>query len=308
MRVIDVPMFGAFDGSLFRGRRVLLPVVMLILTLGIWWLGSANPFTPAGYVGYLTQGAVFGKARFYDLQKGPTSPGRTWLLSLINISITPYTYNEEFSGNTAVLSRDNLKIAFLVHLVWKVREPAVREFVERYTTLTSERDPDKIVLAAYNNFLKEPLRTFARDEIQQLNGLEIKDRIVTIGASLLARARERTKDTPFEVSSVVVGNIQYPEVVAEAVATKLAATQVLERKAIEIKIEEQEKQKRIVQAEGIARSVEIIAQRLTNQYLQHEAIEAQKAMVGSPNHTTVYIPVGPMGLPVVGTIDTSPRK
>ena len=43
------------------------------------------------------------------------------------------------------------------------------------------------------------------------------------------------------------------------------------------KIEEREKQKRIIQAEGIARSMEIINTRLTSQYLQHEAIEAQKA-------------------------------
>ena len=35
--------------------------------------------------------------------------------------------------------------------------------------------------------------------------------------------------------------------------------------------------------------------------VQHEAIEAQKAMVGSPNHTVVYIPVGAMGVPVTGT-------
>jgi hypothetical protein len=40
-------------------------------------------------------------------------------------------------------------------------------------------------------------------------------------------------------------------------------------------------------------------------YIQHEAIEAQKAMVNSPNHTTIYIPVGPMGVPVVSTTDSS---
>ena len=39
-------------------------------------------------------------------------------------------------------------------------------------------------------------------------------------------------------------------------------------------------------------------------YIQHEAIEAQKLMVNSPNHTTVYIPVGPMGVPLTGTFPT----
>lgn len=269
----------------------------------IWLLGSSNPLTPAGYVGYVTQGAVFGHTRFYELQTGPTSPGRTWLLSVTNVSVTPYTYHEDFVGPTSVLSRDNLKISFSVHLVWKVRPDRVKEFVEKYSTLSDDRNSDRIVQTAYNNFLKEPLRTYARDEIQRLNGLEIKDRITPVGEAISRRVLELTKDTPFQVTSVVVGNIQYPDEVANAVSTKMAATQVLERKQIEIAIEEREKQKRIVQAEGIARSMEIINTRLTSQYLQHEAIEAQKALVGSPNHTTIYIPVGPMGVPIVGTFD-----
>ena len=41
----------------------------------IWLVGSRNPFTPAGYVGYLTKGAVFGKSTFYGVQRGPTSTG-----------------------------------------------------------------------------------------------------------------------------------------------------------------------------------------------------------------------------------------
>jgi hypothetical protein len=30
-------------------------------------------------------------------------------------------------------------------------------------------------------------------------------------------------------------------------------------------------------------------------------IEAQKMMVNSPNHTSVHVPVGPMGVPLTGT-------
>lgn len=277
-------------------------VVLLFATL-IWLAGTRNPATPAGYVGYLTQGAVFGKATFWGLQTGPTSPGRTWLLSVVNISVTPYSYTEDFSGSESVLSKDNLKVSFRVHVVWRVRADRVKDFIERYSTLYDDRDSDKVVRVAYNNFLREPLRTYARDEIQRLNGLEIKDRITPVGDSIYRRVLDLTRETPFLVTSVVVGNIQYPEVVAEAVSRKMAATQELERKQTEILIEEKEKQKRIVQAEGIARAMEIINLRLTSQYLQHEAIEAQKAMVNSPNHTTIYIPVGPMGVPLVGTVN-----
>ena len=89
--------------------------------------------------------------------------------------------------------------------------------------------------------------------------------------------------------------MQYPEEVADAVSRKLAATQELQRKDTEIEIERKERTKREVQAQGIANAMQIIRGQLSAMYIQHEAIEAQKLMVGSPNHTVVYIPVGPDG-------------
>lgn len=291
-----------------RRRGVLIVSVVagaLILSGIVWLFGSRNPVTPAGYVGYVTQGAVFGKTKFYGLQTGPTSPGRTWLLSVTNVSVTPYTYTEEFTGDDAVLSRDNLKISFRVHITWKVRGDDARQFVEKFSTLAADQSADQVVEVAYKNFLREPLRTYSRDELQKMKGLEIKDQITPTGDRILARVAELTKDTPFEVSNIVVGNIQYPEEVANAVALKLAATQVLERKLTEIEIEEKEREKRVVQAHGIAEAMEIINNRLTDRYLQHEAIDAQKTMVGGPNHTVIYVPVGNNGIPLVGAIDLS---
>ncbi len=110
------------------------------------------------------------------------------------------------------------------------------------------------------------------------------------------------------ITSVVVGNVQYPEEVADAVSRKLAATQELQRKDTEIEIERKERTKREVQAQGIANAMQIIRGQLSAMYIQHEAIEAQKLMVNSPNHTVVYIPSGPMGVPLTGTFSaTEPR-
>jgi len=288
-----------------------LIVLAGIATL-IWLLGSSNPFTPAGYVGYLTKGAVIGHSRFYGVQRGPTSAGRTWLLEVTNVSITPYTYTEDFSRDEAVLSRDNLKIEFRVHTVWHVDDTKVPLFMDRFSTTVAraalEKDPDAIVKVAYGNFVREPLRTFARDEVQRRNGLEVKDALITIGDAVLARIQRYAAGSPFSINSVVVGNVQYPEEVATAVSRKLAATQELQRKDTEIEIERKERTKREVQAQGIANAMQIIRGQLSAMYIQHEAIEAQKMMVNSPNHTVVYIPVGPMGVPLTGTFTaTEPR-
>jgi len=297
--------------SRLRGSLVIVGVSLVALCTGmIWLLGSRNPYTPAGYVGYLTRGAVFGKSIFYGTQRGPTSAGRKWLLDVTNVSITPYTYTEDFTGEDAVLSKDNLKIAFRVHTVWRVDESRVPLFMERFSTTMSERghekEPDAIVKVAYSNFIREPLRTFARDEVQQRNGLEVKDALIAIGDNVLTRIRTYAADSPFTLTSVVVGNVQYPAEVADAVSRKLAATQELQRKDTEIEIERKERTKREVQAQGIANAMQIIRGQLSGMYIQHEAIEAQKAMVNSPNHTVVYIPVGPMGVPITGTFPTAP--
>jgi regulator of protease activity HflC (stomatin/prohibitin superfamily) len=284
-------------------------VLMLGAMLVVWFLGSSNPVTPAGYVGYLTKGAVFGKSRFYGVQKGPTSPGRTWLVHVTNISITPYTYTENFGGDDAVLSRDNLKIAFRVHTVWRVDETKVPLFMERYSTTVRNGDatkaPDAVVEVAYGHFVREPLKTYARDEVQRRKGLEVKQDLIAIGDAVLGRIRHYADGSPFIITSVVVGNVQYPEEIANAVSRKLAATQELERKDTEIEIERKERTKREVQAQGIANAMQIIRGQLSPLYVQHEAIEAQKLMVNSPNHTVVYIPAGPMGVPVTGTFSTT---
>ncbi len=216
----------------------------------VWLMGSRNPFTPAGYVGYLTKGAVFGKSQFYGVQRGPTSAGRTWMLEVTNVSITPYTCTEDFSNDEAVLSRDNLKIAFRVHTVWRVDDSKIPLFMDRFSTTLvnsgTEKEPDAIVKVAYGNFVREPLRTYARDEVQRRNGLEVKDALIPIGEGVLARIRAYAENSPFSITSVVVGNVQYPGEVADAVSRKLAATQELQRKDTEIAIEQKEREKREV--------------------------------------------------------------
>ena len=292
-----------------RGNVVLSGVTLTamgIVLCGLVWFGGSHNFnTPAGYVGYVTRGAIVGQTQYVCTQVGPTSTGLGWMLHGVNISVTPYTYTEEFTGADSVLSKDQLKISFRVHTIWNVKPDMVKDFVEKYTTLGTEADPDRIVKVAYENFIRERLRTAARSEVQKFNAMEIKDNIDKIGDVLRSNILLITKDTPFNVPSVVVGNIQYPESVSNAVSNKLAAAQDLETREIQIQIAKKDAEKRVAEAEGIAKAMAIVQQKLTPLYIQHEAIEAQKAMVGSPNHTTVYIPVGNNGVPLVGTVDAS---
>ena len=142
-------------------------------------------------------------------------------------------------------------------------------------------------------------------EVQKYDGLQSKNHIDTIDMAISARMNSTLASSPFEIIAALVSDIRYPEAVANAVAQKIAATQVLEQKTTEIQITVKEAEKREKEAEGFAHAMATIKGQLTPEYLQYEAIKAQLAMVSSPNHSVMYIPVGPMGVPLVGTIDMS---
>lgn len=285
------------------GPRLFPFMIVGALALLLSSCGFRNKETPAGYVGYVTQSAIFGKTTFVGLQTGPTSTGLTFLVDVTNVSVTPFTYDEEFSGNSAIIAKDTLKMSASVHALFQVNPERVKDFVEKYSTLHQGDSPDAVVKVAYANFIKEPLRTMARNRMEGYEGLQIAANIPKIGEEITEDLLTLLKDTPFKLISVRMGNVQPPENVATAVALKIAAGQELERKATEIKIAVQEATRRTAEAQGIADSMDKINAKLTKEYLQYEAIKAQAAMIGSPNHTTIYIPVGPMGVPIVGTTE-----
>lgn len=267
----------------------------------VWFVGSENFSTPAGYVGYVTRGAVFGKTSYVGLQTGPTSTGRGWLLGGVNISVTPTKVSEGFAQGSEVLSSDGLKLTFQIHTLFRVRPAQVNVLVEKYSTL-HESDKHNIAEVAFDQFIKEPLRTHARARVEVYKAREVPLHFTEMGTELTRWAVEYTKDSPFEVMSVVVGNLQYPPEVADAVSKKLAAQQVLEQQTTEVDIERKKAEKRVVEAEGLAKATQIIQSKLTPLYIQHEAIDAQKQMANSPNHTIIYIPVGKGGVPLVSTV------
>ncbi len=76
---------------------------------------------------------------------------------------------------------------------------------------------------------------------------------------------------------------------------------------VQKQIAQKNAQIKIEEAKGIAEAQKIINKTLTTNYLQHEAIMAQQKMANSPNHTTVYIPVGTNGMPIVYTPEKRKR-
>lgn len=271
-----------------------------LLALLTWLFNANNPATPAGYVGYLTRDAWFGKAKFIGTQMGPTSYGKSWLMQVINVSVTPTKLTEAFGQGSEVLSKDQLKLMFAVHVLFRVKPEAVKELVDKYSTLKEKGDLTEV---AFENFMREPLRTAARQEVEGFAAMEVAQNLTALSGTLTSWARSYTVNTPFEILSVVVGNVQFPAVVSDAVEGKLKAEQGIQTLRFELQQEKLKADKRVAEAQGMARATQIIQQRLTPLYIQHEAIQAQEKMANGTNHSVVYIPVGRNGVPLVSVAE-----
>ena len=83
------------------------------------------------------------------------------------------------------------------------------------------------------------------------------------------------------------------------IAIRRAKQQALITRA-QIEATQANAEKRVAQAVGIRRAQNEISRTLTGHYLQHEAIQAQKAVATSGrNNTLIYVPSGGNGVPLV---------
>jgi len=271
---------------MFKKLTLLIIVCSVVVLTGC----GSNPSTPAGSEGYVFENPrMFGEGGFRGTLKGPQNFGVSVFCrnEIINIDMRPNTYRENFN----ILANDDLNISVGFHAVLSLKSGTVKDVVEN---LGGEQ--------WYRRFVQKTYRTYVREAVQGYDSKGIKENRDSIATTVRTRLRDYLKETPVVVKSVVVGNIDYPEAVAQAVEKKLAAQQQLEAKETERQIARKDAEIKIEEARGIAEAQRIINTTLTVNYLQHEAINAQLKMAESPNHTTVYIPSGSNGIPLVGNI------
>jgi len=279
-------MNGIKIGSIFSGFMVVVAIVLFVFL----WMFGTNPNTPAGNEGYVFEKPrMFGNGGFRGELKGPANYGISlWRNEITNVDFRPRTYSEGFK----ILAKDELNISFRFQAIIKVKSGNIKTVVEDFAGN-----------AFYTRYIKEPLRAMVRGNVQSLKSREIKEKRKEIASAVAVDLRKYLEGTPFILVSAVVGNIDYPAVVTQAVEKKLAAKQLLDEKETQREIAKKDAEIRIEEAKGIAEAQKIINTTLTSNYLQHEAINAQLKMAASPNHTTVYIPSGVNGIPLVGTIN-----
>jgi hypothetical protein len=112
---------------------------------------------------------------------------------------------------------------------------------------------------------------------------------VGVGLSATTKAYKRAEERADAKNDVRLTHIEINRARQQAMITRA-----------QIEATEANAEKRYQEAIGIRRAQVEISKTLTNQYLQHEAIQAQKAVATSgKNNTIIYVPSGPNGVPLV---------
>jgi regulator of protease activity HflC (stomatin/prohibitin superfamily) len=101
------------------------------------------------------------------------------------------------------------------------------------------------------------------------------------------------------VEAVLVRDVDLPEAIKVAIGDKLAEEQRAQKMRFTLDRERQEAQRKLIEAEGIAKYQSIVRQGLTQEYLTFKGIEATSKLAESNNSKVVIVGAGKSGLPVI---------
>ena len=262
---------------------VLLPLIALLQSCGF-----SNPETPAGFEGYVFESPrVYGTGGFSKILTGPSTHGFSFYnYNVINIDMRTKTYVESFK----ILAQDKINMDVRAELLLSLKKGSSKIIVEEYS---GEK--------WYKHTVQEVFRKFVRAEVQKFSSGVLKEKRDVIEKAVLGQLQEYLQGSPIVIKKFVIGNLDFPQSIVTAIENRVAKEEVEKAKDIENRIAEKDAKIRATEAKGIAEAQRIIDKSLTNNYLQYEAIKAQSKMADSPNHTTIYIPVGNNGIPLMRT-------
>jgi len=254
-----------------------------IILAGILMFASFLRVVPAGHVGVVD---VFGNVDMQERKAGINLVNPFAKLVIMDIQ------TQEEKESMQVPSKEGLTLNVEVSILYRLSP-------DRATTIykTVGADYDEVVVKPqFRSATREAtvfyeakaLYTSSRDEIT---------------AKIQADLEKMLSERGVVLEKVLLRAVILPQTVSIAIEQKLKAEQESEQMKFVLTKESQEAERKVIEAKGIAEAQSIINKTLTQAYLQHEAIQAQMKMAASQNHTTVYIPSGDNGIPLVRTVN-----
>jgi prohibitin 1 len=163
---------------------------------------------------------------------------------------------------------------------------------------------DSLQISVGPNYFAVVVGPALRGEARSIVGRYKPDEIYStkreiISSEILEAVSGVLKEKFIDVENVIIRNVVLPPKITEAINEKLAADQEQQRMQFVLLKEEQEANRKKIEAQGIADFQRIITRGLTDNLLRWKGIEATIKLAESPNSKVVVIGSSKTGLPLI---------
>ena len=256
-------------------------VAVVFVVVGLIFFIAAGPFrtVPAGNVGV--------KDFFGQVSSSTLSPGINLVMPLTSV-IRMSVQTQEIKEVAEVPSQEGLILSLETSLLFQL-DPA--KAADIYRTVGSDY-LGTIVEPQFRSAIREVTASY---DAKALYSAE-RERIAT---EILELFRRLAGERGILVQQVLLRKIGLPPVVASAIQEKLRREQEAEQMKFVLQKEQQEAERKRIEAQGIADFQKIVAQGISAQLLEWKGIEATEKLSASPNTKVVVIGNPKTGLPII---------
>jgi prohibitin 1 len=271
-RVFDVVEGKTPGGGL---RFVLIAAGVLVLLL----IGNPITVVPAGHVGV--------KDFFGNVSPNVLQPGVRLVLPFTKV-VKMSIKTQEVKETAEVPSKEGLNMELEGSLLFRI-DPA--KAPEIYRTI----GPSYQEIAVHPQIRTAIREVTASYEAKALYSAE-REKVARETFDLFTHM---SKDRGIVGEAVLLRKIALPAVVSNAIQEKLKREQEAEQMKFVLQKEEQEAERKRIEARGIADFQKIVAQGISAQLLEWKGIEATEKLALSPNSKIVVIGNPKSGLPII---------
>lgn len=267
-----VPPAGA-NPRIARNAIIVLIVVVLVV------IGGPITVVPAGHVGV--------KDFFGSVSPNALPPGVHLIVPFTRVHKMSIR-TEELKETAEVPSKEGLMMDLEGSVLYRL-DPA--KAAEVYKTVGANF-AEVIVIPQVRSAIREITASY---DAKALYSSE-REKVARETQDLV---RTMTKGRGVIIDSVLLRKIGLPAIVANAIQEKLKREQESEQMKFVLAKEQQEAERKRIEAQGIADFQKIVAQGISPQLLEWKGIEATEKLAMSPNTKVVVVGNPKSGLPII---------
>ncbi|MFA6569929.1 MAG: prohibitin family protein [Bacteroidota bacterium] len=270
--------------TLFFGGSVVLIIAGLLF--------STVKQINAGHVGVQV---LFGKVQEGVIYEGLSIVNPLFDIKQMSIQTQSYTMSGTFDegekrGDDAirVLSNDGLEVGIDLTVLYRIVSSDAPKIY---------RD---IGLDYKDKVIRPITRTGIRESASFFNAIDLfAQKREAFSAKIREKIEAGFKSRGIILEQMLVRDIKLPLSVRESIERKITAVQDAQRMEFVLQKEQQEAERKRVEAKGVADAQRIVNEGLSDRILQYEAIKVQKELVNSPNSKIILLGGGKNNIPFI---------